>query len=627
MWWLLTALVLVVVAVLVRELLGLRACNVQRVVAGRHVDLAADLPRPDAAVAYELSAAAANGGIATHPSPHRSFPAGDATWTRQAHHDGAVAGGLAAATGLVDWFWVDPELLEAVEHWTHTSVDNGLDLWRTVHDRDYGFLSAGFERALRGHVGEQEVEAQLATWAGDRVLMPNPSNNPGFDLQLDGHAANVKVGQHVSAIREHLAANPDIPVIVNADMHGLPEDALHLDLTQPFDPNLLAEHSVIVADGLLMSDLQDSMADAFGPSLASFGAEDLADGAGDLAVPGLGSVLRVVRSGIRENKLRAVHGDDARAWRNIGTDAALVGGGATGGGLLGVGLGAAIDVATMGATAGLGTTVIGPAIGAVFGGWAGGKKATEVRMRPLTDARAATTQAVQDYGQAVTTATDQATATWTTIVLPGAEDRAQQSATQLKATASRIAARARRDLEQTAHLETAQRIQLLTQATAAVDDTARRLPTHWLVRHRIRAWRSAAARARTGPAGSALDVVAAAPGGRELVRSHLAQATRRRATILASAGVTAARLQRQAEQDRLALLLQLIDQRDRLQDGVRQAVQPHLAAIEAGTADVRRELVATGAKPQQWVDEHFPAQSNPTTSSVPGYEPSPPGQR
>jgi hypothetical protein len=95
------------------------------------------------------------------------------------------------------------------------------------------------------------------------------------------------------------------------------------------------------------------MADAFGPVLDSFDFTDLMDSAADLGIPVLGSVIRVVRSGMRERKLIAHHGDTRRAAANIASDVAIIGGAVAGGGFLGIGLGALIDVASGGLTAGL----------------------------------------------------------------------------------------------------------------------------------------------------------------------------------------------------------------------------------------------------------------------------------
>lgn len=591
---------------LFQQLRALQRSGVRRVVPGTWEKVGAGIPRPDIAVHDDLAAAV--GYPDGEPSPSGQDPQ-DRRRRRSGHSDAATSGGLAAAGGLVDLWHVDLRVLEAVERWTHESVDNGLDLWRITRERGYQIDTAGFESNLRGHVAEQEVEAQLSSWASDSLWMPGASNNPGFDIRLGDRLANVKVGSNASTIREHLVEHPDIPVIVNEDMAGVPKDALHLDLSKPFDPDLLSEHGIFVADGLLLSDLQDAMADAFGPSLDSFATSDLLD-VGDAAVPGLGTAVRVVRSCIREHGLLAVHGDSARMWKNIGTDAAFVGGGMAGGSIIGSGLGALIDIGTGGATAGFGTAVVGPAIFAALGGLFGSALAAEERMRPLTEARAATTEAIKSYGKTVDDAVARATRTWTDEIVPRAERQAADRAALVRATVEVHTTHARGELRRLERIIAAERQRLLAEAAQAVASAATSQPRRWLLMRRLRAWRSAGIAARTAEPGRMLDVIAAAPGGRDIVRSHLEGAVRRRAVVLAAAGVVASRVHQQIERERMALLRGLVTERDRLEEGVRRRVEPKLAAVRARSAEVRKELVATGARTQEWVDEHIPAPSH-----------------
>jgi hypothetical protein len=69
-------------------------------------------------------------------------------------------------------------------------------------------------------------------------------------------------------------------------------------------------------------------------------------------------------------------------------------------------------------------------------------------------------------------------------------------------------------------------------------------------------------------------------------------------------------------QSRNAALFQgLVAERDRLQDEIRDTVRPALEDVANSTAAVRRELVATGARTQEWVDEHLPQPPSPETFS------------
>lgn len=582
-----------------REATALGQCDVRRVVRGRYRAATANVPRPDATLIEQLTSELPT----TTVPPQRTHNGDVRLRARTATVDGAIAAGLAAGIGTADWLSVDPELLATFEQLTHTSIDNSLDLWGAALDGK--LTTAGWEHNIRGHLGEHKVEAQLNKWAEGRVTMPDASNHPGYDVQVDGHTANVKVGADASAIRDHLAEHPNIPVIVNADMDGLPDDAVHVDLSAPFDTDLLAEHSVIVADGLLLSGLQDTMADAFGAALSSFGVDDVTDTAANLGVPVLGTAVRVVRSGMRENKLRAVHGDTARAMRNVGTDVALTGGGVAAGGALGIGLGVAIDALTMGATAGLGTTVIGPAIGAFLGGRKGTQKATEIRMRPLTDARSATSVAVKKYDQVASDAITDATQRWSDEVVPRAERQAAEVADTLRATAKHVKAHAVAEMARLEATADACLQDLLAQATTRVEVTELRLGHSLLVRRRIAAWRTVAANAARN-AEFVLDVIAASPDGEAAVQTHLGWVAEQRAVALGAAGVAATRLQRRARLERLALDQRLRSDRADLARDAQRRVRPHAQRIERCTNSVRQELVATGAQSQEWVDKNFP---------------------
>lgn len=592
MEWAVTIIVGAVIALCLRELLGLRRCGVDRLRNGAVAELAADVPRPDRAVREELQLAIEPQSEVTSPgSPVRAMDA--------ATGPAAVAGSVAALSGALDWWDVDQAVLDAVAQWTHTSIDNVLDLWSAVNARRYAIGSFHFEVKLRGHVGEHQIAAQLEDWAGpDRFDMPDASNHPGYDFTLDGFEANAKMGQSVSVIREHLREHPNIPVIVNADMEGLPADALTIDLSQPFDPELLADHSIIVADGLLLSDLDGAMADALGPALGGLEVGDLTDGLGDGVLPGVGAAIRVVVSGRRQHQLLRFHGDRSRAIRSTLTDASLTGGGAAVGGGIGSGVGAVVDVLSLGTTMGLGTTVIGPAVGSLIGAVVGGKAAEKKALEPLQRARKETERAVVRYGEVVDEATARAHAEWNEHIVPDAERRAETQVLELTETAEAVRGRAESDLQRLEEEE----VGLADQARQRVAALAARYRWHLLARRRIIAWQEAA----EDPRASRLELIRASPGGQQFVVEHLHHTAGRRAEILAAVGAASARLQRLAARQRSALLDELARRKEQLELDIRQAVEPECETVRRHAETVRHELVATGAATVEWVEEHFP---------------------
>lgn len=77
--------------------------------------------------------------------------------------------------------------------------------------------AAGAGNNLRGYVSEQLVAARL-TQVGHAVSFPDTSNNPGFDLLVDGLEFQVKCLQSIDGLREHFAKYPDMPVYANTEL-------------------------------------------------------------------------------------------------------------------------------------------------------------------------------------------------------------------------------------------------------------------------------------------------------------------------------------------------------------------------------------------------------------------------
>lgn len=601
------------------EVRTLANCDFGRVKTGVHAGVLHEDDDPDRAVTRLVADAiggTANRGPRTLRSnddePARGTP-DTGTPTRDVG-DVAVPGLLAAATGVGDWLHVDRPVLDAFEQLTHEHISNGLDLWRTISGHDYNKMhTPGFDIKLRGHVGEQQVYDQLRAWAGDDLSVPDASNAPAADLTLGGHDFNVKVGASTSAIAEHLRTHPDIPVIVNADMANLPADALHVDLTQAIDPDVLAAHSVVVADGLLMSDLHDQMADALGPVLDGFDAGDLLAAGSDLAVPVLGSAIRVVRSGMRERKLVEHHGDRRRAAANVASDVTIVGGSVMAGGAFGLGLGMLIDAGSMGATAGLGTTLIGPTIGSMLGGLWGNQEAAGRRMKPLTDARTAAGQATLAYDAAVTEAVGCADKRWRTEILPTKESELEAIATSLRTQVDRAA----RDAHQTGRrADEAATTAAINALQLLITTSSHQRDLSLLAARRRATWRRRATEAiQHGDFGELLDVLLAARSARPVVEELLSTRSRRRAVALAAAVTQGQHAVRLATIARNAALSELAASQQQLGGQVERSANAPALAVWHATRKVRDELVATGAKRPEWVKENLPVPDKPRLSA------------
>lgn len=256
---------------------------------------------------------------------------------------------------------------------------------------------------LRGGMGEQE-SARLFAEGGYDVSWPaggktefGASNNPGWDLAVDGHEVNVKIVADASAAAaDHFAKYPDVPLVINEDAANIPDHALSFDpQTAIFPEDLVSENLIIVQEGLRLSGIEAMQAAAEGAAEPS----ELGD-AGD-AVPGLGILIAAARSGTREGRLLA-HGktDASRAVKNIAIDTTARGGGGFAGAQAGAQAGLAIDAACGGATLGVPTLVLG-LVGMFGGGWLGGKASSSVKLAPLNQARQSLEHKMARYEEAV----------------------------------------------------------------------------------------------------------------------------------------------------------------------------------------------------------------------------------
>lgn len=509
----------------------------------------------------------------------------------------AAAATLSLGEGALDFWHVDSSVLQAYSQLSGREISNGLDLHTLISDRDYKVDTAGFEIKVRGHVGEQSVYDQIRQWNQDGLSVPLSSNNVADDGNLDGHAFNIKVGADSSTLAEHLRMHPDIPVIVNEDMANLPSDAVHVDLTKPFDTDLLADHSVVVADGLLLSDIQDSLADAHGIDLESFDLSDLGNDMTDGVVPGIGTALLVVRSGIREIGLISEHGQRARAVKNVATDAAIVGSGVAGGSAAGTALGMFIDVATLGATGGTGTLIIGPAIGAFAGGFFSRRKAVQIRTKPVTSARRDASEALRIYNGTVGSALERAHIQW--------EQQQSTSALRMRELESELTTRLS-VVQRRAELDLANCELELDRESERLLVDARQVSTSlsFLGLLRARRWNTAADDAHTVI--DRLDVLLA----NEVTATEAGAVARRfavrRLAVLGASVEAMRRLILVADLGRRLEANSLSRTQSDLVTKTRLTVQPDLERLWMSTDRVRFELIATGHRTRKWVSENLP---------------------
>lgn len=130
-----------------------------------------------------------------------------------------IVGGLTAGDILYDAAAIDPTVLRAADFSRSEDISDIFDFG--IFSERIGSMAAesvaGAGNNLRGYVAEQIVATRLIE-QGHVVAFPDTSNNPGFDLLVDGHAFQVKCLADIAGLREHFEKYPDMPVFANSEL-------------------------------------------------------------------------------------------------------------------------------------------------------------------------------------------------------------------------------------------------------------------------------------------------------------------------------------------------------------------------------------------------------------------------
>jgi hypothetical protein len=302
--------------------------------------------------------------------------------------DGALHEGTAMALsvpGLALWELskIDPDVIDGISQASsvsggvHDVPDTYAGFLGYVHERGDALLSDGAFNRLAGYVGEQRVQGLLEA-QGAQIEMATTANNPGWDLLVNGQAANVKTYQDASDAVQYARANPDTD-------YYLPEDAAHPAVA----PN------ITYLEGFNGGDVRDSLHESLDA------AQSLTDGTfvADAAFPGV-PVLLIAMTAYKQRTLVK----EGKRLEDAIKDGALDVGARTVGALAGLKAGAAagamVDGAAGGATLGAGT-VVGSLAGAVAGSKLGGWVVNEYRLGPVRAAEARMFEELQEYGLAL----------------------------------------------------------------------------------------------------------------------------------------------------------------------------------------------------------------------------------
>ena len=294
------------------------------------------------------------------------------TWSaKQVARESAAQTAIAGVLIADSWGSIDPNMLAAFENFTHQQVDGFWDLATVAHASHYDLTNAWWTNQFPGHIAEQQVYQHLVD-SGHAVTFPIAPNNPGWDLNVDGHLVNVKNYADLHGLSSHFSQHPDIPVIANFDGANPPDDVVNFFPGDHLAGSTLSAHNQLILDhGLTHASSVDAMAHA----------QDLSAHHG-IAQHGLHAhafpIGAFVVSGYREGKL-LLRGDTdpTRAAMNLGIDVVAVGGGAKVGGAAG---------AIVGAHFGGVGAIPGALVGAMIGGISGRIGAGVLRGRPLKQA-------------------------------------------------------------------------------------------------------------------------------------------------------------------------------------------------------------------------------------------------
>lgn len=509
--------------------------------------------------------------------------------------DAAVPGGLAFAAGAIDWLTPDRAAVDAVSHLTGEEISNALDLHVTLASEQYQLLTEGSLLQWRGHVGEAQIAEQVESWAGaGAVVMPEAANFAGADLSIFGHDFQSKFVADYNDINNiHGDA-----LIVAEDTANVPADALHIDLSEPFDPSILDGDDVIVAEGLTLAGAEDAWESAAGLAAGGLDGADAADLAEVAVIPGLGAAVRVAASGYRRRAALADADLRKRAMGRVARDAGYGVVGAGGGMAIGSAIGGLVDVATLGMTLGTGTWA-GGAIGAA---WGGKKAAALARAEDDVQVRVkreAVNAAILAYGTAVEAAQEEAGNAWSKAVA-AAEQRADELGIVRRRELDVVNRLAHAELETLQQIRADEARTMLEQSAAIVEQSrakarsprARRRISSW-----IRASRQFTARLeRTGcpDVEEVLLLVVAAPGGDRMVHGFLEERLKRRAVVLASTEHLVAAVHRTALHDRSMLAKELASRREAIRDLVRDDLEEPIEAVKVRTDHLKKELTVNG---------------------------------
>ena len=117
---------------------------------------------------------------------------------------------------IYDYVMINPAVVQGLDFARTEDLASLFTLSQFAGTVDTETLTGDMAQ-LQGYVAEQMIAAELQA-KGHDVEFPETSNNPGWDILVDGQPFQVKNLADPAGVREHLEKYPDIPVYVNEEL-------------------------------------------------------------------------------------------------------------------------------------------------------------------------------------------------------------------------------------------------------------------------------------------------------------------------------------------------------------------------------------------------------------------------
>ena len=346
-----------------------------------------------------------------------------------------------------------------------------------------------------------------------------------------------------------------------------------------------------MAEGLTAAGAAGAWDDATGGLAGGVDVADLSDGAGDLAIPGIGSAIRIVSSGLRRRQAIRDVTTRKEAGLRVAQDAAEGVGLVVLLGEAGFALGL---VADMFGAMGLGS-MVGRAAGAGLGGYISGRRARSRDKGYLAVSRDSAVAAIARYGQEADKWSANARGRWT-LAIGDAEARLEVVLEQRRGELAVVLSNATSELASSLDLRTVEAEQLIAFAGRSLRSVARTGWSPTALRNR-RYWLRQARRLQSSPIRETRDVlllVVAAPDGVCKVEAWLKAATDRRAVVIAAVESALSNVVSQSVLDRHSVLAELSSTHSRLLDEMAAGLQPWLDDVEESAKELQRQIKIAG---------------------------------